>query len=83
MFFVFVFCLFVFCFVFLFFCFCFLLFFVVVVVVFFRIITSTRKTIPLNFATVMSFDLLCKRKNNKNGFYCKGYLIFTKLMVSV
>ena len=23
------------------------------------------------FLTVMSFDLLCKRNNNKDGFYCK------------
>ena len=33
--------------------------------------TGTRKTISLDFTTVMSFDLLCKRNNNKGGFYCK------------
>ena len=32
---------------------------------------GTRKTISLDFTTVMSFDLLCKRNNNKDGFYCK------------
>ena len=37
-----------------------------------RKITRTRKTISLNFTTVMSFDLLCKRNNNNDGFYCKG-----------
>ena len=37
--------------------------------------TGTRKTISLDFTTVMSFDLLCKRNNNKDGFYCKvGWL---------
>ena len=29
--------------------------------------TGTRKTISLD----LSFDLLCKRNNNKDGFYCK------------
>ena len=33
--------------------------------------TGTRKTISLDFTTVMSFDLLCKRNDNKDGFYCK------------
>ena len=33
--------------------------------------TGTRKTISLDFTMVMSFDLLCKRNNNKDGFYCK------------
>ena len=33
--------------------------------------TGTRKTISLDFTTAMSFDLLCKRNNNKDGFYCK------------
>ena len=33
--------------------------------------TGTRKTISLDFTTVMSFDLLCKRNNSKDGFYCK------------
>ena len=33
--------------------------------------TATRKIISLDFTTVMSFDLLCKRNNNKDGFYCK------------
>ena len=31
--------------------------------------TGTRKIISLDFKTVMSFDLLCKRNNNKDGFY--------------
>ena len=33
--------------------------------------TGTRKIISLDFTTVISFDLLCKRNNNKDGFYCK------------
>ena len=33
--------------------------------------TGTRKIISLDFTAVMSFDLLCKRNNNKDGFYCK------------
>ena len=45
--------------------------------------TGTRKTISLDFTTVMSIDLLCKRNNNKDGFYCKVELIFARLMVSV
>ena len=45
------------------FCFC--------VVVFSKKNTGTRKTISLDFTTVMSFDLLCKRNNNEDGFYCK------------
>ena len=32
--------------------------------------TGTRKTISLDFTTVMSFDLLCKRNNDKDDFYC-------------
>ena len=44
------------------------------VVVFFFFIkhTGTQKTVSLDFTTVMSFYLLCKRNNNKDGFYCKG-----------
>ena len=33
--------------------------------------TGTWKTVSLDFTTVMSFDFLCKRNNNKDGFYCK------------
>ena len=33
--------------------------------------TGTRKIISLDFTTVMSFDLLCKHNNNKDGFYRK------------
>ena len=45
--------------------------------------TGTWKTVSLDFTTVMSFDFLCKRNNNKDDFYCKVLLIFTRLMVSV
>ena len=38
---------------------------------FFEINTGTRKTISLDFKTVMSFDRLYKHNNNKDGFYCK------------
>ena len=34
-------------------------------------ILAHGKKISLDFTTVMSFDLLCKRNNNKYGFYCK------------
>ena len=36
------------------------------------IYTDTQKTISLDFTIVMLFDLLCKRYNNKDGFYCQG-----------
>ena len=42
-----------------------------VFVLFFENHTGTRKLISLDFTKVMSFDLLCKRNNNKDGFYCK------------
>ena len=57
--------------------FCFFFFFVVVflffvvVVVFEKNNTGTRIKISLDFTAVMSFDLLCKRNNNKDDFYCK------------
>ena len=56
-----------------FFCCCFFFFFFCLFVVFFFFEKNTgiRKTISLGFITVMSFDLLCKRNNNKDGFYCK------------
>ena len=38
---------------------------------FFQKHTGKQKTISLDFTTVMSFDLLCKHNNNKDGFYCK------------
>ena len=53
------------------FCFFFFFFFCLFVCFFFERNTGTRKTISLDFTTVMSFDLLCKRNNNKDGFYCK------------
>ena len=56
---------------FLFLFFWFLFFFFVFFLFPFEKNTGTRKTISLDFTTVMSFDLLCKRNNNKDGFYCK------------
>ena len=38
---------------------------------FFFFSTGMRKTISLDFTTVMSFDLLYKRNDNKDGFYYK------------
>ena len=46
--------------------------YIYIYIFFFEKNTGTQKTICLDFTIVMLFDLLCKRYNNKDGFYCQG-----------